>query len=217
MSAEEDPFYPIASEIVKVFGKIFATRPYLSIIDATGKIHYIDEPLSKQHLGFIQDFVKTNFKYMKVGEYSVPLGSVNLAFFKISLKAVITIYTKKGFTGQLLAFKTRMHEWSGKIDDVLGEVEIPSEIEPTESEPIESKEVEVVKRGKISKKVPSLVKKLTGKEKFSLESASILQFCDGKRSVEEICKETNIPKIKVNQILAELQKKRWIKFKRVLS
>ena len=105
-----------------------------------------------------------------------------------------------------------MHEWSGKIDDVLGEVEIPSEIKPKESEP-----PEVVKRGRISKKVPTLVKKLTGKEKFSLESASILQFCDGKLSVEEICKETNIPKVKVNQILAELQKKRWIKFKRVLS
>ncbi len=217
MTLEEEHFYQIASEIVKVFGKIFATRPYISIIDATGKIHYIDEPLSKQHLGFIEDFVKTNFKYMKVGEYSVPLGSINLAFFKISIKAIIAIYTQKGFTGQLLAFKTRMHDWSGKIDDILGEIVIPSKIEPKESKPIKSSTPAPVKHGTVAKKVPTLIKKLTGKEKFSIESASILQFCDGKRSVTEICEATSLPKVKVNQTLGELQRKGWIKFKRVLS
>lgn len=217
MSTEEEKFYQIAKDIVKVFGKIFATRPYIAIIDANGNIHYIDEILSKQHLEFIQDFVKVNFKYMKVGEYSVPLGSINLAFFKISSKALITIFTEKGFTGQLLAFKTRMYEWSEKIDNVLGTISIPSTIVAKESQPVESIKPSIVKKKTGIRKIPLLTKNLTGKEKFSIEASSIIQFIDGKRSVDEICDETKYPKLKVNQVLIELQKKGMIKFKKFLA
>ncbi|MDD1779314.1 MAG: hypothetical protein LUQ65_14195 [Candidatus Helarchaeota archaeon] len=217
---KKESFYDICREIEGIFGKIFAARPYIAIIDAQGNVMYT-EPQLDPHLAYIQNFIKTNFSLLNVGDHSIPLGGVNLAFFKVSPKAVIAMFTQKGFTGQLLAFKSRMLEWSQKIDELIGEIVTP--ITPVyvhadgESEVLESVSPgSAVTIAQSYKKIPVLLKPLDGKEKFPLEVANLLQFCDGKHSVEEICEKTSYPKVKVNQILMEYQKKKWLDIKKIL-
>ncbi|MHA1130628.1 MAG: hypothetical protein ACTSQI_06585 [Candidatus Helarchaeota archaeon] len=225
MQDEQEYFYQITKEIQDVFGKIFATRPYIAILDGLGNILHIDEPLSNQHLNFIQEFVQKNFSFLKVGDYSFPLGGINLGFFKVSPKAIICLYTSKGLSGQLLAFKARMHEWSAKIDEKIGDLSIPTKSIFSESKQEEVKSVEPattapkpalgMKKG--FRDVPVLIKKLRGKEKFPIEVAQVLNLCDGKHSIEEICMKTNYNIVKVKDILYEYEKKKWIKHKRILS
>lgn len=213
-------FYDICREIEGIFGKIFAARPYLAILDALGNVMYT-EPQLDPHLAYIQNFIKTNFNLLNVGDHSIPLGGINLAFFKVSQKAVIAIFTQKGFTGQLLGFRSRMLEWSQKIDELIGEHVTP--ITPVsvhaDGEPevlISASQGLAVAVTQSYKKIPVLIKQLDGKEKLSLEVANLLQFCDGKNSVEEICEKTAYPKVKVNQIIMEYQKKKWLDLKKVL-
>ncbi|HUX99215.1 MAG TPA: hypothetical protein VMV49_06640 [Candidatus Deferrimicrobium sp.] len=218
MQDEKDYLYAISNEIVNIFGRIFATKPYIAILDGIGNIHHVDEPFS-EHLEFIKDFVNKNFKFLQVGDYSFPLGGVNLGFFKISPKAVIVLYTTKGFIGQLLAFKARMHEWSQKIDEVIGDINIPVEsvqnIVSEESKLIEERAA--IKKRKLLRDVPILIKKISGKEKFSIDTAQVLNFCDGENSIEDICMTSNYNIVKVKEILWELEKKKWIAIKRLLG
>ncbi len=212
-------FELIAKDIGTVFGKVFATKPYIAILNALGAIMFIDQEISDHYLEFIRNF---NFTFLNVGDYSLPLGGVNLAFFRVSERAIVVIYTKMGFTGQLLAFKSRMYEWAPKIDELIGEITCPTmrsiQNAPVEPAPaiIESAP-STEKKGKGFREFPVLTRKLDGKEKFPLEVAQVLHSCDGKHSIEEICQESNIPRIKVKDILQEYQKKKWIELKRILE
>jgi hypothetical protein len=219
----EEQFYTIAKEIVTVFGKSFASRPYIAILDALGTIHYMDKKSFETHINFIQDFVKNNFNLLKVGDHSLPLGGINLAIFKVSEKAAIAILTSKGYSGQLLAFKPEMFNWSLKIDALIGDIDLPKSnpkipdtvppspaSKPTPSTPAPKKKT------KLSKKIPFLLKELGKKTKLPMEALRIFQFCDGQHSVDEICAEAKLPKVKVNQILLEYSKKKWIEIKKVI-
>jgi hypothetical protein len=216
VSKESESFYKIAKEIANIFGKIFASRPYIAIVDATGKVLFKEDQLNT-HLEYIQNFVKANFNLLHVGDHSLPLGGVNLAFFKVSPKAIIVIYITKGFTGQLLAFRSRMQEWSPKIDELIGDVVMPSTPVQEVPETVERAQSRTATAPQSFRKLPVLTKKLDGKEKFPIEVATVLQFCDGKHSVEEICEKTNYLKVKINQILVEYQKKKWLDFKKVMT
>ncbi|MDD1779315.1 MAG: hypothetical protein LUQ65_14200 [Candidatus Helarchaeota archaeon] len=220
MTKKLESFYDIASTIESIFGKVFAARPYVAIIDAQGNVMYTESQLAP-HLTYIQNFIKANFNLLNVGDHSIPLGGVNLAFFKVSPKAVIAMFTQKGFTGQLLAFRPRMHEWSQKIDELIGEGATPVTpyCAPAEGEPEVLGSASSDPTGETVqnfKKVPVITKQLTGKEKFPLEVATILQFCDGKNSIEEICEKADLSKVKVNEVLTEYQKKKWLELKKVL-
>ena len=218
LAQNPESFYEIAKEIVNIFGKIFAARPYIAILDANGNIFFKEDQL-KAHIDYIQNFVKANFNLLEVGDHSLPLGGVNLAFFKVSPKAIIVIYITKGFTGQLLAFRSRMQEWSAKIDELIGPITLLQDLSPAPKKEIiaESSQSGSGTLTQSLKRLPMLVKKLDGKEKFPIEVATILQFCDGKHSVEEICEKTSYPKVKVNQIISEYQKKKWVDLKKVMA
>lgn len=203
------------------FGKTLVSRPYIAIIDALGNLHYKDSTYLDPHLNFVQNFIKDNFKLLAPGDHSIPLGGVNLAIFKISPKASIVIFTPKGFSGQLLSFKAMMFDWSTKIDDLVGDVVIPSDVgkstpikEPDLQPSSDTAEKEVDKG---FKKIPFLLKKVDEKAKFPIEVAKVLQFCDGTHSIDEICAETGFPKVKINHILKEYQMKKWIEFKKILT
>ena len=66
------------------------------------------------------------------------------------------------------------------------------------------------------KRVPLLIKPLTGKEKMPLEDVKILQYCDGTYCVEEICQETLYAILRVNMVLRKYEKKKWLKVLRVI-
>ena len=225
---DEQAFYAIAQEITRYLGKVLASRPYIAIADLTGTIHYIDSSLER-FSEFIQNFVRTNFNLLRPGDHSLPLGGVNLAFFKVSEKAMVILYTVKGLSGQLLAFKTKMFEWTSKIEILLKDVIVAAEptvftaeiltVEPkttisgaktTSAEPPRPEK----RRG--LKTVPVLRKKLTGKEKFSIEIATILQYCDGNYTITQIRDATGYPLLKINEVIRMYQKKNWIELKRVV-
>jgi len=220
---QEEQFHIVAKDISTQLGKSLVTRPYIAIIDLLGVTRYCDEPL-EQFLDFMQNFIRSNFNLLQIGDHSLPLGSVNLAFFKASSKAMIVIYTVKGLAGQLLSFKSKMFEWTDQIEALLGDLEFPAPAIPTETRTIgiqNEPEIQAAappppptKRG--LKTVPFLTKKLTGKEKFSIEVAQILQACDGEHSVQDICSETGYPLLKINDIIRTYQKKNWITLKRIV-
>jgi hypothetical protein len=212
----EEQFYAIAKEIVTVFSKIFASRPYVAILDALGKIYYMDKGSFEPHVEFIQEFVKSNFKLLNVGDHSLPLGGINLAIFKISPKAAVALSTAKGYSGQLLAFKTNMFNWSPKIDELIGDIDIPVQSAPIELVP-EEPAPQVEKKQKLSKKIPILLKDMDKKTKLPMEALRVFQFCDGKRSVDEICAASGLPKVKVNHILRQYINKKWIEIKKVMT
>jgi hypothetical protein len=218
---KQKAIYNIVKDISSLFGTILGARPYLAIIDGAGIFHYIDTPL-EEYEEFVKTFTTSNFHLLRPGDHSLPLGGINLAFFKISKKVMIVLYTKKGRAGQLLAFKSQMDKWAPQIDELVGEVEIlapPIQIptEHVEEEPEliqEESEIQVKSHG--LRTIPSLIRELTGKEKFPLDVATIFQYCDGEHSIEEICQLTDYPRLKVDNIIRKYQKKKWIDVKRVL-
>ncbi|MHA1357637.1 MAG: hypothetical protein ACTSRC_05975 [Candidatus Helarchaeota archaeon] len=207
----DEIFHPIVKEITSHLKSILVSRAYIAIIDAAGTIHYIDTPAFDEYIFFIQRYTKKNFHLLKIGNHSIPFGGVSLAFFKISLKALVILYMPKGPVGQLLVFKPIMAKWAEKLDELIGEIEVQSSTvdlcTPIEQE---MKQITTVKR------VPLLVKPLPNKRKYSMDVATVLQYCDGTYSLEEICDETKFSRLKVDLILREYQKKKFIKILRVL-
>jgi len=61
------------------------------------------------------------------------------------------------------------------------------------------------------------MKEMTGKEKFKIDTAKVLELCDGTNSIEEIAEKTNLPKLKVDMIIKQFEKKGWIKISRVIQ
>jgi hypothetical protein len=224
LETRDELFEKLAKEISVSFSKIFVTKAYIAIVDAIGTFHYIDAPAFDEHLYFIQNYVTDNFQLMEIGDCTIPFGGVNLAFFKVSHKALIILYAPTGPSGQLLAFKTRCFDFAERIDELIGEVEYENSQDTVPESPAaifdsmweeapqsEKKEETSVKR------VPILKKKLTGKEKFSLQVINFLQHCNGTNSLEDIARLTNAPNLKVDLMIRDLIKKGYLKLKRTLK
>ena len=225
MLAKEEGFYKIAKDILRNSSQLFVSRPYIAIIDRTAEVHYIDDfyPL-EQYKKFLRHFIRENYSLLRIGDHSMPLGGTNLGIFRLSDKAFVILYLEKGPSGQLLSFKARMNEWAQDIDNLIGDIsidpleELKKSIESVEKEELKPTNV-VFKRdieGKGFKEIPFLVKKLSGKEKFGDEEARVVGLCDGVHSVEDICNEIKIPKIKVKEIIKQYQKKNWVEMKRLI-
>ncbi|HUX99969.1 MAG TPA: hypothetical protein VMV49_10485 [Candidatus Deferrimicrobium sp.] len=198
----QEEFFKIASEIISELGPILSTRPYLAIANFQGDFKYIEDEL-ENYKDFIATFVKTNFSLLEVGDHSMPISGTNLAFFKVSEKAVIVIYIKKGLLGQLLIFKARMIKYQSRIDELIPEV--PSFTEPLGVK-IEEPEIQKEKPHII----PILLRQIDKKAKFPLQEVIILNYCDGKNNLEDIIRESNLEKQALWEILDKYTKKGWI-------
>jgi hypothetical protein len=206
---EHQKFYQIASQISAELGPALSTRPYVSIVDFSGNIKYMELEL-ESYEEFIVNFAKTNFPLLQIGDHSMPISGTNLAFFKASRKALIVIYTKKGLIGQLLVFKTRMNKFAKLIDSLIPEEPTMQETIPfsTTSEPEVVAEAEPKEdRPKI---IPRLLKKIGKKAKFPLNEVVILNYCDGKNTLEDIMREGNLKRAAIWEILDKYKKKGWI-------
>lgn len=212
-------FYDISREIATELGALLTVRPYCAIINSSGEICHMDSEL-EEYSNLIKDFMDISFPMLKVGDHSVPLSGTNMIFFKVSEKAMIILFTKKGALGQLLAFKPIMHKYTPRIDSTIGDIKITidREIEKvTVKEKVtveESGKKEEVKRRK-SKFLPLLVKDL-GDTKIPIEHAAILSLCDGKNDVERIVKESTKDRLYINRIIRQYQKQGYIKLKKAL-
>lgn len=207
--------WDISKQIVRELGPFLLSRPYIGIYNALGEALHQDADLD-EFSDLISTFIRSNFAHLNVSDHSMPIGGKTLAFFKTTKKSMVVIYCKKGALGQLLSFKSQIPKYGPMIDEIVGELpELPST-----SSPLISGEPE--KAGKLEKDtgleiVPTLTRKLTGKEKFPIMESQILQFCDGRHSVDQIVDETDQTRIFINQVIRKYQKKGWLKLVRKLS
>ncbi|HUX98937.1 MAG TPA: hypothetical protein VMV49_05250 [Candidatus Deferrimicrobium sp.] len=224
LETKDELFEKLAREISASFSKVFVTRAYIAIIDAAGNFHYIDTPAFDEHLYFIQNYVTDNFQLMEIGDCNIPFGGVSLAFFKVTQKALIILYAPAGPSGMLISFKTRMYDFSERIDELIGEVEfedsqdtVPEPPDTTFDSMWEEAPRPTKKEEAGVKRFPVLKKKLTGKEKFSLQVINFLQHCNGTNTLEDIARLTNVPHLKVDLMIRDLIKKGYLNLKRTLK
>lgn len=209
-------FYPIIKELTSELGKSMIARPYMALVDASGKIRYFDDALD-DYKNYIIEFTRNNFTLLKVGDHSIPLGGTNLAFFKCANTFFIVIHSKAGPTGQLLAFKNLMSKYSEKFAPLIGDVQpiVPQtvEVEP-EIKKVEKKKDEILK----PRHIVSLTKKVNLSKKFSLEQTRILELCgEGDHTIEEICNMTKYSKLKVESVIRKFKKKGWVAEKTIIA
>lgn len=206
----QDAFYQIANEIVNELGPILGTRPYIAIVKFDGEFKYI-EPALDQYREFISSFSKSNFSLLNIGDHSMPISGTNLAFFKFSNKALIVIYIKKGLIGQLLIFKPRMMKYQDKLDALIPE-EPPSQgmetAFATHEEPAILKQATGPVKAQI---VPVLLKQIGKKDKFPLQEVVILNYCNGKNTIEDIMRNGNLDRKGTWEILDKYTKKGLVK------
>ncbi len=202
--------YKLANAIISELGPILSTRPYVAIVNFRGEFKYIEAEL-EEFGEFISSFTKSNFGLLQIGDHSMPISGTNLAFFKLSKKALIVIYTKKGLIGQLLMFKARMDKYKDQLDALIQEepsaeelaMSTPSMISPTVTEAVPEKETPKI--------IPILLKEIGKKAKFPLNEVVILNYCDGKNSIEDIMRNGNLSREAIWEILDKYKKKDWIK------
>ena len=141
----------------------------------------------------------------------MPISGTNLAFFKVCNKAIIVIFIKKGLIGQLLIFKARMMKYQEKLDALIPDKPKPVEPSVAIAPPEES---EIVKRAAAPVKaqiIPILLKEIGKKDKFPLQEVVILNYCNGKNSIEDIMRDGNLDRKATWEILDKYTKKGWVK------
>ncbi|MFX0133519.1 MAG: hypothetical protein ACFFDN_07745 [Candidatus Hodarchaeota archaeon] len=223
---ESENLHDIVQDIENYLGALLGDRVYTAILDGKGEIKFVRDGFNEENLiPFIINFVQTNFSILEVGDHAFPMSNKSMGFFKISEKSMIVLYTKKGKLGSLLAFKTKMFGYAPKIDKKITEatkIKIKKKIKNTEeitiskvvpSAPSAEPQYTRVTSKKFAK-FPILIKELTGKEKFPINDVKVLRLCDGKHTIEDIIKETNISRLKVNKTLRDYQKKKYLTLKR---
>ncbi|MBD3227328.1 MAG: hypothetical protein GF329_03995 [Candidatus Lokiarchaeota archaeon] len=208
----DEGFYPIIKKISNQLGRSMGARTYIALIDASGKLRYIDEGL-KEYKDYLIKFTKNNFTLLKIGDHSIPLGGTNLAFFKPSKTFILAIHSKKGAVGQLLSFKKMMFDFSQKLDPLIGDIS-----------PVYLEEKDITKQKTSEKKkklkprhVVKTTNKLKRSKKFALAETKILDLCDGNHSISDICNETSYSKLKVDSIIKKFKKKGWVEEKTVIG
>lgn len=227
LDEKEEQFIALSREIMTALREIIVTRTYLAIVDAMGTLHYVESSsIFDQYLYFIRSYTRDNFHLLNIGDYSLPFGGINLGFFKVSQKALVILYAPKGPAGQFLPFKNFMAKWANRVDQLIGDLDYDS-ISPEFQEIVPESPLELqkpdqpsempLKKEQYTIRLPILKIKLTEKEKFPLKDMQILQLCDGKHTIEDICKKTNSPQLKVDLTIREYQKKKLIELRRIVQ
>ncbi len=190
-------------DVVKIIkeeiGRLLGSTIQCAIVSADGTIYYIDPEIQK-FSDFIISFAKGNFTLLQPGDHSLPLSGTNIAFFKVTEKSLVILNSDKGPVGQLLAFKGRMLRYGEKIDMLLEAAIVEEETKAS---------------AKAAVRVPVLTVSISNK-KFGMEEAKVLHLVNGENTISDICEKTNIPQLKVDEILRKYQKKGWIKLKRLI-
>jgi len=213
----------IAKEITSKLGGILAVRIYLGIADSSGQLVYLDPEL-EQFKDFIYNFVKNNFKYLKVGDHSLPISGRNIMFFRLP-KAMVIIYSVKGRVGQLLSFKSLLPKYMNSFDPFVPDLSPELQRQETQliaatprTETITTAPVETIEKPVFSRKEaylkeihPRLGKKIKEGAKFSLTTSVLLNYSDGENSILDLFDRTDIEEDIFYTEFYKLYKGGWIK------
>jgi len=182
----------IAGEIMSEMEKLLLERVYTAIIK-DGKPLYSSTALDK-HIELLKLFAITEFKQLPPLGHAFPLPGTNLAIFKVSDDFLVALYTKKGYQGQLLSFKTKVSKYG---NDLKQASEFPA-----------PQLVETEEKGQILPKLTQNVSLTLG---LSEDESSVLKLCDGNHSIKEIIIKTRIPRKNVADIVRRYEQKDWLK------
>ncbi|MHA1276760.1 MAG: hypothetical protein ACTSQI_13750 [Candidatus Helarchaeota archaeon] len=214
----------IVKDIVSKMGSIVGVRVYLGLADGTGKILYMDNELG-EFKDFIVNFVTNNFKYLQIGEHSLPISGRNIMFFRYP-KAILVLYSNKGRVGQLLSFKSLMTKYQAAIDGIVGEITletVPIKLKIEEG-PLEPDSIATIPAKTVEKAIfsrinayyqeifPKVTKKLKGSERFSLTTSVILNYSDGENSLLDVLDKLNISQEEALREIYKLNKANKIQF-----
>ncbi|TFG04407.1 MAG: hypothetical protein EU536_04685 [Promethearchaeota archaeon] len=213
----------IAKEISSKLGGILAVRTYIGIADSAGNLIYAEKEL-EEYRNFISNFVKNNFKYLKVSEHSLPISRRNIMFFRLP-KAMVVIYSTKGRVGQLLSFKSLLPKYMDSLDQLIPDAspEISTQpviLERTVAVPetIETIPGKIIERAVFSRQeayyreiFPQLAKKIKEGAKFSLTTSVILNYSNGENSLADIFDKIEIEPDTFFEEFYKLYKAGWIR------
>jgi len=197
----------LADEIKGNLSSLLNAEVSIAFVKENAGIVYLDDGI-KEFEAFITNFSSENFKLLNIYDHSLPLSGTKLGFFKTSPTSLIVIHSHgEGPVGQLLVFKSRIDMFADKIDDLLTNAEVKPQIE---EKPVEESIPPSAQR------IPTIDDKYR-KKKYTMEEATVIHNIDGKRTIADICKNTEIPLLKVNEIIKKFEKKKYIKLKRIIS
>jgi DNA-binding Lrp family transcriptional regulator len=185
------PIDVIAGEIMAEMEKLLLERVFCAFLKA-GTVLYASTALDN-HLELMKLFSITEFNQMRDLDHAFPLPGTNLALFKAK-DILIGLYTKKGYQGQLLAFKTKMIKY---IDDLNAA-----------SEASLMKPIEIESKGQI---LPKLVETISLTVGLSEDESSVLKLCDGSHTLGEIQIKTRLPRKNVVDIIRHFEAKGWLR------
>jgi hypothetical protein len=210
----------IAKEIVSKMGNLLGIRIHIGMVDRAGNLLFLDREMEpfKQ---FITSFVSNNFKYLKVGDHSLPISGKNIMFFRISDKVAIVLYSAKGRIGQFLSFKSLMPKYKQKIDVLVEGIEpetIGIELRAEKSgvtpatleKPVEK--AIFSRREKFYKSIyPKLEKKIKESDKFNLIVSIILNYSTGQNTLLNVIEKVDVKENEFYAEFAKILKAKWIK------
>ncbi|MFX0142419.1 MAG: hypothetical protein ACFFDN_52750 [Candidatus Hodarchaeota archaeon] len=169
------------------------------LTDQYQAVQEIDSPEVKLKKAKIEESIEN-------AEHSLSMG-----FYK---DALVHFQTATNLFNELEEFD--MASWCKEMVDRIKNVELQEEIEAFSK--LEKEEVQKipVKTHEIIEETPFLIKKL-GTKKLPFIDMDVLSLCNGTNTAQVISKKTNIPLIKVKEILQKYQKKNLIEFKRAVK
>ncbi|MHA1145657.1 MAG: hypothetical protein ACTSRW_13030 [Candidatus Helarchaeota archaeon] len=209
----------ITKTITQELGRVIGTRPYITVIDRNGTIHYSDESEFKEFGDYLVDFTRMNFNMLNIGDHSIPLSGKNLVFFKVSNSVIIVLFTKKGLVGQLLGYKSDLLQYASELQDVIGEVAPIEEQAVVDSgvagaASAASVAIEVAPMDQQVEQYPQvfprLIKPIKEKERFLIDQMAVLRYCDGNHDIVTISKETGLDVHTVYSILDAFEAKKRV-------
>lgn len=108
---------------------------------------------------------------------------------------------------------------SGLLDDLISEkTQTQTQTQSTEVQSTAAEAAPAPAPRLSTKKVqrvPKLIRDLTSKDKFPIEEIQVLQACDGYRNFKEISEKTDIPQLRVEELVKKYTKKGLLKLKRI--
>ncbi|NVM27598.1 MAG: hypothetical protein HWN65_02045 [Candidatus Helarchaeota archaeon] len=181
----------IAGEIMGEMEKLLLERVYIAIIKE-GTVLYASSALDK-HIELLKLFNITEFQQLRNLDHAFPLSGTNLAIFKLD-DLLVALYTKKGYQGQLLSFKTKVNKY---LNDLRQAAVAPP-----------PQYMEAEDRGQIRPKLTQTVSLTMG---MSEDESAVLKLCDGNHSIREIIVKARVPRKNVVDIVRHFEKKGWLK------
>jgi hypothetical protein len=206
----------IAKEISHKLGTMIGVRVYVTLVDEKGYFIFFDAAF-EAYRNFIQDFVKSNSKYLGIGDHSIPISAQNIMFFKTTAESVTVLYNPKGKIGQLLVFKSIMNDYNAKLNNL---VQMFHELGPQvgtapivqEVPQIEIKTPIISRDPKYQGAIKIINIKIPQKEKFTFLEGLILQKSTEKPKLSDLMKLVDAPKPEILVALYNLNQRQLLQF-----